>query len=100
MRIKIGTVDPAQLLVPVFLRKPDGTRYVGTLPSAVIGATVTFTPPAGGIAVARVIISRGNGRYEMQLLAGDVIAGNGWVDVIAPAYEWLDFSDSIEFYAS
>jgi hypothetical protein len=100
-RIQQNTTDPAQLLVPVLLRTPGGDRYTSTAPASVSGSTVTFTLPAGGGSATRTLISRGNGRYEMQLLAADVTTiGNGWVDVIDSATRtWQDFCDNVEIYA-
>ena len=62
-RIKAGTTDPAQLLVPVILRDYAGARYTGSMS----GGTITFTQPAGGATNTRALTSRGSGRYEMQI---------------------------------
>jgi hypothetical protein len=99
--IKTGTTDPTLLLVPVFLRTPTQGRYIGTAPNSVGGATVTFTQPNGGGTNTRTLISRGNGRYEMQLLDVDVVSvGNGWVDVIDPGGTWVDFDDDVQVVAA
>jgi hypothetical protein len=94
-QIQQYTTDARLLLVTVYLRGRDNHGYTG----ATGDATITFTPPAGGVASTRSLISRGGGRFELQLVADDVtVVGIAWVDVTSPIGAWADFSTAIQIY--
>jgi hypothetical protein len=95
VRVEQYTTDPTLLLVAVYLKGRDGHGWTGSTG----GGTITYTVPAGGATSTRALVSRGGGRYEMQLTADDVtVVGNAWIEAVSPIGSWLDFATTIEIY--